>query len=799
MFQRNFPRDLVNSFKLGYADGNLNQHLSGIGFSENEILQSGLARQNETGSIYDYFRYQVIFPTMDKSGLVIHLKGKGIDRHGKSTKKTWQLKREPEKTPASFFNWNKTPVNDAPLYIVEGENDAVAIAKTGNTAWAAGGNISQKQLDLITITLNAGQNIVLVPDNDDAGLQMQEKFKNQFRKYTLPETLRQMILPSAGKMTCAKPPAIYKDVDDLLRNHKNNDHHSAATEKMRLNQALLPVDIAMQLSECLGLYNKWIVEHEIKYSANIVGQIIFDYLQEAGSFFLIDEDIFYIYQGNQYKVGNNLPFKSLLYQLGNINYADKQSNVIWESIQAQCYYKAPHTEHVGWIFTDHTDKTDPDTPAIYYNLCDKQNEIIKITPDGIEQLMNGCNINSVFLQKSPKSKPIKYKNMTDAEMVDGLTLFFDLFFDNMACDIIWKLYIICLIVNSVFLNMTKAHGINKFTGHQGSGKTETAGMITALLYGQNFVTIGSTASDYTDAALNPVTICDNLEIHNITPDRRDFLLCAATGITRQKRKGGTDSKNIYEKATTQIITTSIESFELPELIERAITISFGKEHFNSNYEGSIIIENQIIANRDFIMSSIFKLSSYILRNFYDKKTNIYQYLERTHGSHSKRRLNEHLACIYVILDEFMNFVPKAKKIFPMSTKAILDEWVKEQNIETSEIVQETNIIVRYLNLLADETANNNLNEYRIRNLATVEMDYANNLVFEVSTNQLLSVFELLAKKYNLKQRFTSVRHLSVRIRNENNVIESAGWTITQTRRIRGQNMFTVSNANDMFA
>jgi len=419
-------------------------------------------------------------------------------------------------------------------------------------------------------------------------------------------------------------------------------------------------------------------------------------------------------------------------------------------------------------------------------------------------LMNGCNDTSVFLQKSPKTRPITLIPMTDEEMSDGLQLFFDLFFDNMACDISWKIYILSFIVNSVFLNMSKAHGINKFTGHQGSGKTETAGMITALLYGQNFVTVGSTASDYTDAALNPVTICDNLEIHNITPDRRDFLLCVATGITRQKRKSGTDTANIYEKTVTQIITTSIESFEFPELIERAITIPFDQEFFNQRYPGSMIIENGIIAHRDKILSALFRLSTHILIDYETKKEKIYRYLEKNHPKHSKRRLNEHLSCLAVITDELKQRTPGLRKIFDMPAQEIVAEWIEQQDKENTEIMFETNIIVRYLNLLAQESANGLLDDYHVINLnAVAQQGYSgetatknsatDNVTMELTTSELLSAFELLAKKYNIRQRFSSVRHLAVRIRNELSVIEAAQWRIKQTRRVKGQNMFEISN------
>ncbi|SMC69512.1 DNA primase, catalytic core [Desulfocicer vacuolatum DSM 3385] len=831
---RKFNPAAINKLGLGYADGNLHTHLKARGVTDQEMIESKLVRKNDNGSLYDYFRYQIIYPTMGPTGDVIHLKGKGIDKTGRPTGKTWQLGNRD-----SFFNWHQKPggqiLNSSPkkdtLYIVEGENDAVALDKINRTAWAMGGTLSQKQIDILKQTLSTGGfDVCVIPDNDSAGENLLKKIKSELMYYTLPDTLRLLIAPQSQRITARYPATLYNDVDEAIRKTDIPPDFSrqnkaplfgsatpatgekpstavSSSKTITLESITRPAPLAPSLKTCLNLYRKTIEEQELKYSSNIVGHIVFELLMDIGDFFVIDEEILYIYQGNQYVVGSNLPFKSLMYQLsrGSINYADKQSKVIWESIQAQCYYKAPHTEHRGWIYTDATAGTigATATPAIYYNLCNPKNEIIRITPGNIELLMNGCNDTSVFLQKSPKTRPIALIPMTDEEMSDGLQIFFDLFYDNMACDISWKIYILSFIVNSLFLNMAKAHGINKFTGHQGSGKTETAGMITALLYGQNFVTVGSTASDYTDAALNPVTICDNLEIHNITPDRRDFLLCVATGITRQKRKSGTDSANIYEKTVTQIITTSIESFEFPELIERAVTIPFDQEFFNQRYPGSMIIENSIIGNRDKILSAIFRLSTHILNNYQTKKEKIYRYLEKNHPKHSKRRLNEHLACMAVITDELKQRTPGLKQIFDMSVQDIVAEWINQQDKENTEIMFETNIIVRYLNLLAQESANGLLDEYHVVNLNAVadglpehptdNNNSTGNLTMELTTSELLSAFELLAKKYNIRQRFSSVRHLAVRIRNELSVIEAAQWRIRQTRRVKGQNLFEISN------
>ena len=106
---RKFNPETINKLGLGYADGNLHTHLKAQGVTDQEMIESKLVRQNDNGSLYDYFRYQVIYPTMGTTGDVIHLKGKGIDKTGRPTGKTWQLGNR-----NSFFNWHQKPGGQKP-------------------------------------------------------------------------------------------------------------------------------------------------------------------------------------------------------------------------------------------------------------------------------------------------------------------------------------------------------------------------------------------------------------------------------------------------------------------------------------------------------------------------------------------------------------------------------------------------------------------------------------------------------------------------------------------------------------
>ena len=67
-------------------------------------------------------------------------------------------------------------------------------------------------------------------------------------------------------------------------------------------------------------------------------------------------------------------------------------------------------------------------------------------------------------------------------------------------------------------------------------------------------------NDFSEAAISPLAISDNLESAAVRGGKPYFLLTAATGITRQKRKAGSDSDNVYERSCVQDLVASIEPF-----------------------------------------------------------------------------------------------------------------------------------------------------------------------------------------------------------------------------------------------
>ncbi len=78
---RDFDKNLIEKFKIGFAPkGNLLlKHLLNQGFSENEIIESGLVRRSKESRLYDLLQDRVTFPIFDIQNRVIAFGGRVID------------------------------------------------------------------------------------------------------------------------------------------------------------------------------------------------------------------------------------------------------------------------------------------------------------------------------------------------------------------------------------------------------------------------------------------------------------------------------------------------------------------------------------------------------------------------------------------------------------------------------------------------------------------------------------------------------------------------------------------------
>ncbi|MFA7230526.1 MAG: DNA primase [Victivallaceae bacterium] len=87
---RNIPADIAERFQLGAApdswDASL-QHGKKLGFSEDELLESGIILANaETNKIYDRFRNRLVFPIWNEQGRVVGFSARTIEANPQGAK-----------------------------------------------------------------------------------------------------------------------------------------------------------------------------------------------------------------------------------------------------------------------------------------------------------------------------------------------------------------------------------------------------------------------------------------------------------------------------------------------------------------------------------------------------------------------------------------------------------------------------------------------------------------------------------------------------------------------------------------
>ncbi|MGE3961305.1 MAG: DNA primase [Dehalococcoidia bacterium] len=171
--RRGLDDTTIETWQLGYAPDDwrtLTDHLLARGFTEDDVVESGLAIRSENGRVYDRFRNRLMFPTRDARRRLIGFGARALN---------------PEDEP-KYLNTPQTPLFDKSgnLYgldrasdairrgdravVVEGYMDVIAAHTFGFTEVVAsnGTAITEKQMDLLK---RYSHNVVLALDADNAG------------------------------------------------------------------------------------------------------------------------------------------------------------------------------------------------------------------------------------------------------------------------------------------------------------------------------------------------------------------------------------------------------------------------------------------------------------------------------------------------------------------------------------------------------------------------------------------------------------------------------------------------------
>jgi DNA primase len=172
---RGLDDKLRKTMKIGYAGpkgDKLYQYLKNKGFSDSDILESGLCARNVKGTLdtdfYDKFFNRIIFPIFNKNNEIIGFGGRNIDNNPYAPKYLNSQETQVFNKGKNLFLYNEAQNSKLPYYIVcEGYMDAISLHNYGfDSAVASLGTALTKD----QIKLLSQKKIILAYDSDDAGI-----------------------------------------------------------------------------------------------------------------------------------------------------------------------------------------------------------------------------------------------------------------------------------------------------------------------------------------------------------------------------------------------------------------------------------------------------------------------------------------------------------------------------------------------------------------------------------------------------------------------------------------------------
>ena len=205
--KRRLNKETVKAFQIGYAPdswGALTEFLGSKGYTQQELLQGGLAGQKEgRNTIYDLFRGRIMFTITDREGRPVGFTGRVLDD---SSPKYLNTPQTPlyDKSQAIFgFALAREAIRSLDeVVLVEGNMDVVASHQVGvkQVVAASGTALTLEQLRTLS---KLTKNIKLAFDADRAGLAATERAIELGQKLGL--TLRMVEMPEG-----------IKDADELI-------------------------------------------------------------------------------------------------------------------------------------------------------------------------------------------------------------------------------------------------------------------------------------------------------------------------------------------------------------------------------------------------------------------------------------------------------------------------------------------------------------------------------------------------------------------------------------------------------
>jgi DNA primase len=226
-YKRGLTDDTLAHFEIGYAPNDWQQalnHLQTFGYSEDDLIEAGVAIRNDRGRVYDRFRNRLTIPIHDSRGLVIGFGARALAAEDNPKYLNSPQTALFDKSAVLFgFHHARRAIRESETaVIVEGYMDAIQAHQAGFTNVVAqmGTALTEPQLKQLS---RYARRLILALDPDVAGIKATMRGLDVARQ-TLGDSVSEFdprgIMRQASKLSIEIQIVTLpegKDPDDLIR------------------------------------------------------------------------------------------------------------------------------------------------------------------------------------------------------------------------------------------------------------------------------------------------------------------------------------------------------------------------------------------------------------------------------------------------------------------------------------------------------------------------------------------------------------------------------------------------------
>ena len=212
--ERKLTDEVISEFGIGYAPDHFSELLNVLkskGFSDEDLIESSLAKKNEKGDIFCFFRKRITFPIYDLMNNIVGFTARVLNHDELPKYLNSAEHRAFEKGKILYGLAHSKPhiVKEKKVIIVEGQMDVIGLSRLWFPLGVATSGTALTEMHIKTLK-RFTEKVYLLFDNDSAGLQA------TFRALKL--CYHQNIYPKMLTL-----PQGVKDVDELANQQEGKE------------------------------------------------------------------------------------------------------------------------------------------------------------------------------------------------------------------------------------------------------------------------------------------------------------------------------------------------------------------------------------------------------------------------------------------------------------------------------------------------------------------------------------------------------------------------------------------------